>query len=136
VVRAIVVQLGFYLHMQVWFCSSKWQCSSFWFHKKLQSPMLLICVYCMNWSLFHGELVKSGWHRQDIPEFSQTLAKLSCVHKALMAHSFVENWGELVLLLWKQASVFRRAAVMTRPLWFITGFMCFFSIVIALSKVL
>jgi homogentisate phytyltransferase/homogentisate geranylgeranyltransferase len=51
-----------------------------------------------------------------------------------MAHSFVENWSELVLLLWKQASVFRRAAVMTRPLWFITGFMCFFSIVIALSK--
>jgi hypothetical protein len=35
-----------------------------------------------------------------------------------------------------QASVFGRAAVMTRPLWFITGFMCFFSIVIALAKVL
>jgi homogentisate phytyltransferase/homogentisate geranylgeranyltransferase len=29
VVRAIVVQLGFYLHMQVRFCSSERQCSSF-----------------------------------------------------------------------------------------------------------
>jgi len=41
---------------------------------------------------------------------------------------------QLGFYLHMQASVFKRAAVLTRPLWFAMGFMCFFSIVIALAK--
>jgi homogentisate phytyltransferase/homogentisate geranylgeranyltransferase len=58
------------------------------------------------------------------------VAAASCI---LVVRAIVVQLG---FYLHMQASVFRRAAVMTRPLWFITGFMCFFSIVIALSKVL
>ncbi|CAK9204282.1 unnamed protein product [Sphagnum troendelagicum] len=56
------------------------------------------------------------------------IAAASCI---LVVRAIVVQLG---FYLHMQVSVFRRAAVMTRPLWFITGFMCFFSIVIALSK--
>ncbi|KAH9534078.1 hypothetical protein CY35_18G087600 [Sphagnum magellanicum] len=56
------------------------------------------------------------------------VAAASCI---LAVRAIVVQLG---FYLHMQASVFGRAAVMTRPLWFITGFMCFFSIVIALAK--
>jgi hypothetical protein len=40
------------------------------------------------------------------------------------------------IYLCMQAFVFGRTAALTRPLWFTVGFMSFFSIVIALAKVL